>query len=81
MEERRHLQRHTVLKSAKIVFDSQSSLVDCIVYNLTSKGACLQLANTMSAPESFEMSFDNFRSARSCRVTWRQSNKLGVSFC
>ncbi len=26
------------------------------------------------------MSFDNFRSARSCRVTWRQSNKLGVSF-
>jgi len=81
MEERRRLQRHTVLKSAKIVFDSQSSLVDCIVYNLTSKGACLQLANTMNTPEAFEMSFDNFRSIRSCRVTWRQSNKLGVSFC
>jgi len=81
MEERRRLQRNTVLKSAKIVFDSQSSLIDCIVYDLTSKGACLRLAHTMDAPESFEMSFDNFRSVRSCRVTWRQPDKLGVSFC
>jgi len=81
MEDRRQLARNSVLKSAKIVYENQSSLIDCIVCNLTSNGACLRFATTMHAPESFELSFDNFRSTRICHVAWRQTDTLGVRFC
>jgi hypothetical protein len=80
MEERRRLTRHTVLKRARIMFGSQSSLIDCIVDNITSEGACLNFAATMPAAESFALSFDNFRSTRPCRVIWRETDKLGVCF-
>ena len=79
MDERRRLPRHVVLKGAMIAYD-QSPPIDCIVCNLTSDGACLHFANTVHAPESFDLSFDNFRSARSCHVAWRKTDKLGVSF-
>jgi hypothetical protein len=80
MEERRKLARHTVLKSAKIMFGNQSSLIDCIVCNITSDGACLNFTATMPTAESLALSFDNFRSTRACRVIWRQPDRLGVCF-
>jgi hypothetical protein len=69
-----------VNKPAKIGFDDQSSLVDCIVRDLSSGGACLQFPAPLQAPVSFELSFDNFRSTRACRVAWRQPDRLGVCF-
>lgn len=80
MEERRHLARHAVLKSAKIMFDSQSSWFDCTVCNITNDGACLTIAAATPVDESFALSFDNFRSTRACRVVWRQTDRLGVCF-
>jgi hypothetical protein len=80
MEERRKLARHAVLKSAKITLGNQSSLIDCIVCNITSDGTCLNFEATMPAAESFALSFDNFRSTRACHVIWRQTGRLGVCF-
>ena len=80
MVERRRLPRHVVLKPAKVGFDDQNSLVDCTVRNLTSDGACLEFAAPLQAPDLFELSFDNFRSARVCRVAWRQTSRIGVCF-
>ena len=80
MEERRRLPRHVVLKPAKVGFDDQCPLVDCTVRNLTSDGACLEFAIPLQAPDLFELSFDNFRSARACRVAWRQTSRVGVCF-
>lgn len=81
MEERRRLQRHAVLKSAKVVFNNQSSPIDCAVCNLTSDGACLNILAKLHVPESFELSFDNFHTIRTCRVIWQETDRLGVSFC
>jgi hypothetical protein len=80
MEERRRLTRYVVFKPAKIGYDDQSSLIDCIVRDLSSGGACLQFPASLQAPESFELSFDNFRSTRACHVAWRQTDRLGVCF-
>ncbi len=80
MEERRQLARHAVLKGARIAFGDQSSLINCTVRNITSDGACLNFTTTMPASESFALSFDNFRSTRTCRVVWRQADRLGVCF-
>jgi PilZ domain len=81
MEERRRRPRNAVLKSAKILLDDESSLIDCTVRNLTSDGACLSFDTTIPAPQSFALSFDGFRSAHTCRVAWRKTDSLGVCFC
>lgn len=81
MQERRQLARHEVLKSAKIAFEGQSSLIDCTVRNLTNDGACLEYTTTMQPTGTLALSFDNFRSFRSCRVIWQEGNVLAVSFC
>lgn len=80
MIERRKLQRQSVDKSVKIFFADQAAPIDCNICNVTSEGACLRLATTMGIPESFELSLDNFRSARTCQVVWRNAEKLGVGF-
>ncbi len=78
--ERRNTTRTRVLKGGKLIFNRSSSVIDCTVRNLSNRGACLELVTTLRVPEEFELSFDSFRSARHCRVTWRTGRKLGVAF-
>ena len=42
--------------------------------------ACLKLATTSGVPQSFDLTFEHGRARRSCRVTWRTADKLGVAF-
>jgi hypothetical protein len=81
MYERRQLPRHIVDRHARIGFGDQPSRIDCTVRDLTNRGACLELATASQPPDSFELSFDNFRTARHCRIAWRQADRLGVAFC
>jgi PilZ domain len=81
MKDRRRLQRNVVLRSARIAYHNQSLPIDCIVYDLTSNGACLRFEAAVQASELFVLSFDNFRSSRPCRVVWQNTDKLGVCFC
>ena len=41
MQDRRKVQRTSVLKNAKLVLNNCSSLFDCTVLNLTNVGACI----------------------------------------
>jgi hypothetical protein len=56
------------------------SLMHCTVMDLSREGACLQIASTLGLEGDVELSFDNFRSHRSCKVIWRKANRLGVVF-
>jgi hypothetical protein len=80
MEERRQIQRTSVLKNAKIILNNSSSLFDCTVLNLTNVGSCIALALPDAIPNSFALSLDHALSSRQCRVVWRAENKLGLSF-
>jgi hypothetical protein len=68
-----------VLKSAKVILD-RSSIIDCVVRNLTNKGARIQIANTVELPKDFEMTFDGGYSVRPCRLVWRSVTESGVKF-
>ncbi len=81
MKERRRTTRNAVNKRARIVFDRCTPPIDCVVHDLTSEGACIYFAVNFYAPKWFELSFDNFRSRRTCRLAWQHENKLGVAFC
>jgi hypothetical protein len=77
--ERRKSTRSRVLKSAKLVID-RASIIDCVVRNLTNKGARILIANTVDLPPDFEMTFDGGHSIRPCRLIWRTVTETGVEF-
>ena len=80
MQERRRLPRIDLCKSARIALKEASCVIDCKVRNLTNDGACLQFEITTYPDNNFTLSFDNFRSTRTCEVAWRHHDRLGVSF-
>jgi len=79
MENRRGQERRRTLKSGKIIFNHRASVVDCLVRNLSTGGACLQLANVVGVPQTFDLVIDGVQ--RPCIVKWTNANRLGVSFC
>ena len=78
--ERRVVQRTRVMRNAKIIAPRRSQVIHCTVLNLTSTGACLEVANTYGVPDSFELTFESGRTRRPCRVAWRTADQLGVAF-
>ena len=79
MQERRKYARSQVLKSAKLLLGT-SSMVDCVVHDLTNRGARIEATNPDALPRSLDMTFDGGRSLRPCRLVWRTSNEVGVEF-
>jgi hypothetical protein len=80
MEERRRFHRTKVQKRAKIIFSPGSPLTDCMVLDLSIGGACLELESPPLIPDEFDLTFDEARTLRPCRVVWRLDCKIGVVF-
>lgn len=78
MDDRRRYPRMRVLKSGKIIVGEQSPAIPCIVRNVSVYGACLQVDHETSIPEAFTIVIDGIQHA--CRVAWRTSPRLGVSY-
>src|ERR1700733_12817419 len=79
-KERRDVTRTRMSRSAKIIPPRHGSMIHCTVQNITSGGARLKLANTYGMPETFELTFEQGRTRRACRVVWRTNEELGVAF-
>ena len=79
MADRRKLFRSRVLKSAKFVLGTSSTL-NCIVRNLTDLGARVQISHTADLPEKLTITFDRGRTLRSCRIVWRNPTEAGLEF-
>jgi hypothetical protein len=78
--ERREVTRTRITRGAKILLPHRSSAMHCTVQNITSSGACIKVANTYGMPDWFELTFEQGRTRRGCRVIWRTSDLLGVTF-
>ena len=79
MQERRKVTRTRVLKRAKMLLGN-FSVVDCIARDLTNSGAGLQIPSANELPESLDLTLDDGRSIRRCRLVWRKLNRAGVEF-
>ena len=77
MQERRKITRTRVLKGAKLLL-GKSSVRDCVVRDLTNAG--VEVPNTIDLPEVLDLTFNDGRSLRPCRLVWRKINKTGVEF-
>jgi hypothetical protein len=76
--ERRAVRRHKVTKGATISFDGNG--VSCIVRNLSTSGATLELPNSVSLPTSFTLEIKADQFIRRCRRVWSRDKRIGVAF-
>lgn len=78
--ERRSAARRRVLKGAMLSFNKGYSAFECVVRNVSEKGAKLSLAETFSLPASFEVRISGEETSRKAHVRWRSMTSLGIEF-
>src|ERR1700682_386733 len=71
MNDRRSIGRTKIVKDA-LLFFGQSGVRSCAVTDVTNAGAGVRMQDLPALPLKFELSFDKFRTARNCRLVWRQ---------
>ena len=54
---------------------------DCLIRNLSSTGAGLQLRTAVSLPETFCLDVFKWRETYRVRLVWRKDQFAGVEFC
>jgi hypothetical protein len=76
--EKRRAARRDVKRAAKISFAARS--MTCMVRNVSSTGASIEVANLADIPESFKLVLEMETAARRCAVVWRKERQIGVEF-
>jgi len=78
--ERRLVGRTLIKRNALLFFRGQTGVFSCCVRDVTNSGAGIRLERLNVLPVEFDLSFDNFRTVRECRLIWRDSDFVGVTF-
>jgi hypothetical protein len=78
--ERRSIGRTRIAKGASLFFSAQTGVHSCGVTDITNVGAGIRTQDLPALPLNFELSFDNFRTVRKCRLIWRDGDFVGVAF-
>ena len=77
--ENRTAPRHRVLKHGMLAFHGGGG-VDCMVRNISSNGARLDIVNPVGLPPSFKLVIEADRFVRRCHPVWSSDNRIGVAF-
>ena len=72
--------RTRIAKGALLFFKGQPGARGCNVTNVTNRGAEIRTHDLPVLPSSFDLTFDNFRTIRRCRLIWREGDFLGLAF-
>jgi hypothetical protein len=78
--ERRSIGRTLINRNALLFFRGQAGVFSCCVRDVTNSGAGIRLERLNVLPVEFDLSFDNFRTVRKCRLIWRDADFVGVAF-
>ena len=78
--ERRSVGRTAASKGGLLFFSAQRGVFACEVQDVTNAGAQIRLSGLNVLPPNFELSFDNFRTVRKCRLIWRRGDLIGIAF-
>ncbi len=76
----RTTQRHRVLKEGKIVSLDYTSVIDCVVKDVSATGARIRCANQASIPAEFRLLMPGDDTIRPARVMWRRGDLTGLQF-
>jgi hypothetical protein len=79
MIEKRAAPRHRVFKHGTLAFGGGGA-IDCMVRNISSSGARLDIATPVGLPPTFALVIRTDRFMRHCRPVWGSDNRIGVAF-
>ena len=80
MQDRRGSTRNRTYIGGQIAFNQRSSLMDCLVRNISGGGAKLAFTNTVTVPQEFELSMHQTARTFRAKVIWRRADEAGVVF-
>ena len=78
MSDNRVQPRRRVLKSGKILFAQGACMFDCIIKNISDKGAMLQIENSINVPNEFQLYEPSSRFLHDVRVVRRDNRVIGI---
>jgi PilZ domain len=79
MIEKRVAPRHRVLKHGTLAFAGGGG-IDCMVRNISSSGARLDIANPIGVPQTFTLVIEADQFRRRCHAVWSSDKRVGVAF-
>jgi hypothetical protein len=77
--DRRAKQRSQTFKFGVITFDPDRRIL-CVVKNVSLIGALIETDNAAEIPDEFTLAINSEASPRICRVAWKKTNQIAVSF-
>ncbi|MBV8799455.1 MAG: PilZ domain-containing protein [Alphaproteobacteria bacterium] len=80
MPKERHSVRSKSLLKATIRFPNRQVILGCVVRDISSSGAKLELDPTFVLPSEFELDVPQRRTIFPCELAWRRGNAVGVRF-
>jgi hypothetical protein len=78
--DRRCETRHRVFKGGRLSFNKGYGALECVVRNLSDRGARLALGETTAVPNAFSLQISGEDVVRTAIVRWRSTNAVGVAF-
>jgi len=78
--ERRAERRRRALKGATLRFNRGYGAMECVVRNVSAKGAMLSFGDTTGAPVVFELYVAGSTGPRRAKVRWRSHVLMGIEF-
>lgn len=78
--ERRSETRHRVFKGGRLSFNKGYGALECVVRNLSVRGARLALGETTAVPNAFSLQIAGEVNPRRAIVRWRSPAAVGVEF-
>ena len=78
-DDRRVIDRLPVCRGALLSIPGQITVQPCTLRDLTASGAGIRLNGITLLPLEFEISFDGFRTSKTCRLVWRDGDFVGIA--
>lgn len=78
--DKRGAPRQRVLKAAKIITMDNTSVIDCMVRNMSETGAQLVIEKSVRMPDEFQFFLANGDTVRDAALAWHRGDRVGVKF-
>jgi hypothetical protein len=80
MQDRRHSVRDKVLLGGVAEINDSGSTMNCVVRNLSDRGACVELESSAKLPDQMRVTIARKGRSYLGRMIWRQANRVGLAF-
>ena len=80
MQDRRQSARNKVFLGGVAEINERGSTMDCVVRNVSERGACLEIEQTAKLPEKVHLSIPSKGRLLIADMIWRHANRVGLAF-